>query len=276
MKSELLAQHNKYAWVIAWPLILLAALASCTQSFSSGSTASDSAEKNAVQGFGQKAITAYVSASAVDTAAVTVIYGPLVAAPSDGTGFPFPAETVLGVIGAGDPDLVATRADKSQVWNVRVDVLTVRGEQRWLQQIVAIPGGSFQVEGLPGKIPGAKIVVPPAPDEQGHGLTKVDAGSPIYTTVADFFDAWLTGKGDLSRLAGDSVDAFSEPPYSKVSIDSVNASREPDKVAGSVNASVSVIAEKIASEKISYNLTLTAVGGRWVVTDVAAAAAAAN
>lgn len=274
MKSELLAQHNKYAWLLAWPLILFAVVGACAQSFSSGSTASDTGENDAVQGFGQKAITAYVSASAVDTAAVTAIYGPLVAAPSDGTGFPFPAETVLGVIGAGAPDLVATRAHKSQVWNVRADVLTVRGEQRWLQQIVAIPGGSYQVEGLPGKIPGAKIAVPPAPDEQGHGLTKVDAGSPIYTTVADFFDAWLAGKGDLSRLASDSVDAFSEPPYSKVSIDSVNASREPEKVAGSVNASVSVIAEKISGEKMFYNLTLTAVGGRWVVTDVAAAAAA--
>lgn len=271
MKSELLTQHNKYAWFIAWPVILLVALASCTQSYSGNSTPSDMAERNAVQGFGQKAITAYVSASPADTAAVDGIYGPLVAAPSDGTGFPFPAETILGVTGAGTPDLVVTRTDKNQVWNVRADVLTVEGEQRWLQQIVAIPGGSYRVEGLPGKIPGAKIAAPPTPDEQGHELTKVDAGSPIHTTVADFFDAWLTGQGDLSRLASDSVSAFPEPPYSKVLIDSVNASRNTEKIGGSVNVSVSVIAAKIASEKISYNLTLTAVGGRWVVTDVAAA-----
>ncbi|HYB37801.1 MAG TPA: hypothetical protein VEF72_20010 [Mycobacterium sp.] len=109
MKSELLAQHNRYAWLLAWPLILFAVVGSCAQSFSSGSTASDTGEKDAVQGFGQRAITAYVSASAVDTAAVAAIYGPLVAAPSDGTGFPFAAETVLGVIGAGAPDLALSR-----------------------------------------------------------------------------------------------------------------------------------------------------------------------
>ena len=32
MKSELLNQHNRYAWLLAWPLILLAVLLSCTQS----------------------------------------------------------------------------------------------------------------------------------------------------------------------------------------------------------------------------------------------------
>lgn len=272
MKSELLTQHNKYAWIVAWPVILCAALASCTQSCSAGSTASDSAERDAVQSFGQKAIAAYVSASPGDTVAVDNIYGPLVASQSDGAGFPFPAETILGVTSSGAPDLVASRADKSQVWNVRADVLTAKGEQRWLQQIIAVQdGSSYRVEGLPGKVPGAKMAAPPALDEQWSGLTKVDSGSPIYTTVADFIDAWLTGRGDLSRVANDSVGAFSEPPYDKVAIDSLRTSREPEKVSGSINVSVSVVAAKVVSEKMSYNLTLTAVGGRWVVTDIAAA-----
>jgi hypothetical protein len=285
MKSELLKQHNTYAWFVGWPLILFAMLSSCTQSCSQGSTASDSAQRDAVQGFGQKAVAAYVSASAVDTAAVDAIYGPLVGAPSDDTGFPFPAETVLAVTagaacgnGRGSdgqpvqtPKLVATKTDKSQVWSVNTEVLTGRGDQCWQQQVVVTASGLYRVEGLPGQIPPAPTALPPSDDEQGHGLAKVEAGSPIYLTVAEFFDAWLTGQGYLSLVASDDVRAFSEPPYGSISIDSVNASRQPDKPEKSITVAASVLGRKIATEKLTYNLTLTAAAGRWVVTDVAAA-----
>ena len=267
MRSELLSQHNKYAWVVAWPLILFTALASCTQS--QGATASDTSEGDAVGRFGQKAITAYVSASPVDTGAVEAIYGPLVAPPGDDAGFAFPAEKVLGVI-AGTPKLLVTRTDKTRVWSVSADVVTGSGEQRWQQYIAVTASGGYRVEGLPGVIPSDPTALPETADQQGHGLTKIDAGSAIYSTVADFFDAWLTGKGDLPRVASDSVPAFPKPPYNTVSIDSVCACREPENPNGSLTATVSVIARKVASEKMAYNLTLTAIGGRWVVTDVSA------
>lgn len=288
MRSELLAAHNRYAWLVAWPLILLAVVASCTRSCSGGSPVMDSAERDAVQAFGQKAVKSYVSASPVDMAGVEAIYGPLVAAPSDDAGFPFPAETVVSVTaGTGclggstadgrpvqTPELLATREDKTKVWIVRADVLTDSADQCWQQQVVTAAGGAYRVDGLPGRIPAAPIASPPLrQEEQGHGLTRVESGSQIYTTVAEFFDAWLAGQGDFSRLAGDTVRAFSEPPYGSISVDEVSASRQPDKPDKSVNVAASITATKIAKMKLFYNLTLTAVGGRWVVTDVSAAPA---
>lgn len=270
MKSEVLAQHNRFAWVLAWPLILFAVLASCTQS--GNASTSETTDRDAVGGFGQQAIAAYVSASPVDPAAVTAIYGTLVSAGGKGGGFPFPAERVLAVIGR-TPTLQATRSDKSRVWSVAVDVLTSNGAQGWQQQVIITAEGAFRAEGLPGRIPLAQTAAPDQDNEHSHEFTTVEPGSPMYTTVSDFFSAWLTGKGDFSRVANESISTFSSPPYSKTVIDSVNASRNPEKVEKSVTVDVVIFAQKVTTTKLSYTLELSAVGGRWVVSNIAAAPA---
>lgn len=266
MKSEVLQQHNKYAWVLAWPMILLALLNSCTHAGEAAS--SDTTERDTVNGFGQKAISAYVSASPVDPAAVTAIYGAMVAA-GRGGGFPFPAERVVAVIGR-TPMLQATRSDKTRVWSVSADVLTPDGAQGWQQQVLITAEGVLRVEGLPGRIPLAPAAVPDQDNEHGQELTKVEPGSPVYTTVSDFFNAWLTGKGDLNRVANDSIPAFSAAPYSRTTIESVTASRNPEKIEKSITVSAVISAQKTTTTRLAYTLELAAAGGRWVVSDIAA------
>ena len=270
MKSELLNQHNRYAWLLAWPLILLAVLLSCTQS--GDASTPDTTERDAVAGFGQKAITAYVTASPVDPAAAVALYGALVATSRGQGGFPFPAERVLAVIGR-TPKLQATRTDKTRVWTVSADVLTGSGAQGWQQQVVITAEGIYRVEGLPGRIPLTPTAAPDQNNEQGHELTRVDPGSPAYTTVSDFFAAWLTGKGYLSRVADQSIAAFTTPPYIKTTLESVSASRDTEKIEKSVTVNAVISVQKTTVTKLSYTLTLAAVGGRWVVSDVTAAPA---
>lgn len=274
MKSELAARHNQYAWLVAWPVILLLVMSSCARSCSADHSAADTDVLDAVRVTGEKAVTAYVGASASNPAAAEAIYGPLVAPPPKAA-FPYPGEDVISST-AGTPKRATTRPDQSQVWRVPVQVLTANGEQTWQQYITVTADGQYQVNGLPGHIPGISQVAPAGAETEDHGLTSVGPDSKIYAAVQDFLTAWLVGDGDLSRFASDSIPAFPSPPYGgEIVIESLSASKTPDKPEGSITVSVTITATKVAKEEISYNLSLTGSDGRWIVTDYQAAPPAA-
>lgn len=275
MKSELAAWHNSYAWWVAWPLILFAVLGACSHSCSAPA-AGGGVVKAKVNSFGQEALVAFVSASPGEHGRAEVAYGSLVqpacdtsAAPArpDSCGFPYPDQTVLGVADR-EPVLLGTRADKSQEWEVSAAVLATDGQQIWQQRVIVTAKGVYRLDGLPG-------VIPPEPTEPptsgARQLSKLDEKSAVYTTVKDFLNAWLTGSGDLSRVADTTtVAAFKTPPHDSVEILSVDASRVPEKIEGSITAATTIIATKSAATEMSYTLTMAAASGRWIVTNVSA------
>lgn len=287
--SELGKQHNKYVWWIMWPLVLILLARSCG---GGGDQTGISETSDAVKGFGQSAIVAFVGSSPADTAGAESYYGPLVAPGRDGGGFPYPGETVLGV-SARTPKDKGTLSDKSRSWLVIADVITDEGPQTWQQYVVVTEKNTFRVDGLPGFVPPEKLAPldqiqsqqggqgaqscantaaqsNSSTGQQGQGLTQ---DSPVCTTLKDFFNAWLTGNGDLTRVANDSVPTFVTPPFDTVEIESIKPSNNPDKIEGTITVATTVIATKIKSQKMFYNLTLTGASGRWVVTDASAAPA---
>lgn len=271
MQSELLTLHNRYAWFVVYPLLLLALIGACGRD---SGAAEGSGSEGDVRDTGQEAVTAYVSATTTDSAAVEEIYGPLVAPVKAADGqtqpFPFPGLTVLAA-SSGEPELKETRSDKTKIWAVDVHVLTDAGALTYEQSVAETADQAFRVDALPGLVPPPRRAEVPETQQAIANFVGVDPDTAVYTTVRDFFSAWLTGEGDITRVADDArVPLFPESPFSRVTLETVNASKVPDKVEGSITVMVSLIAERIAPEKLNYNLTLTGASGRWVVTDATA------
>lgn len=270
MQSELLTLHNRYAWFVVYPLLLLALFAACGRG---SGTAGDAASEDDVRDTGQTAVTAYVSATGTDSAAAEQIYGHLVAPTKAADGqlqaFPFPGLTVLAA-SSGKPELKETRPDKTKIWAVDVHVLTDSGALTYEQSVAETADQAYRVDALPGRVPPARQAEMPETQQAAAQFVGVEQGTAVYSTVHDFLMAWLTGDGDISRVADDTVPRFPQPPYSEVALETINASKVPDKIDGSITVYVSLIATEIAPEKLNYNLILTGASGRWVVTEVTA------
>lgn len=213
MRKELKELHSRYAWLIIWPVVLFLLLKSCGGE--AGSAAPDSDRLDNVIRYSVNSVSAYVSASAASSSSAEAIYGKLVAPPSGQESFPFPDETILG-ISAGTPKLKSTASNKSEMWSVPVDVTTDDGTQTWLQYVMITTDGAISVQDLPGLLPPPKSGDKPTVSAAGKGLTRVDAGSRIYISTKDFLNAWLTGAGDISRLAESQVPTFVNPPCDSI------------------------------------------------------------
>lgn len=284
-KSTLSEEHRKYAPYIAYVLILITFWVACTGGCSRGAT--DSTNTSDVKTYGLEALTAFIGASSSDHEAADIYYGallkpPVVQGTNTGssststtgdplpTAFPFPNQTVLAVI-PSEPTRLGDRPDKSVSWLVSADILTPEGQSTWQQRVLAATDGTYRVDALPGTHPGIPANTPQA---STASLSQLDAKSDVYRTLGDFLSAWLTGSGDLTRVADTTtVAAFKEPPYTSVQIISATANNVPDKIEGSITVSTSVIVTKTFPMELSYTLAMTAASGRWVVTNASADAA---
>lgn len=271
MQKELRGLHNRYAWVIIWPIMLILLFRSCGGG--AGVDEPDTDRIDNIRRYGVESVSAYVSASAGASAAAEDIYGKLVAPLSDKESFPFPDETILG-ISAGTPKLKTTESNKSEIWSVPVDVTTDSGNQTWLQYVTITTDGALSVSDIPGLLPPPKSAEKPAESTTGKGLTQVTEGSQVYGTAKDFLAAWLIGEGDISRLAEKSVPAFQTKPCDSINGLKVDARNVPEKIDGSITVATTLNCISATTRKLHYNLILTGASGRWVVSDIAAAPAA--
>jgi hypothetical protein len=156
---------------------------------------------------------------------------------------------------------------------VPVDVTTDDGTQTWLQYVMITPDGAVSVQGLPGLLPPPKSGDKPTGSAAGKGLIQVDAGSRIYTSTKDFLNAWLTGAGDISRLAEPQVPTFVNPPCDSIEKLTVTATDQPQKIEGKITVDTVINCVSATTRKLHYNFILTGASGRWVVSDITAAPA---
>lgn len=275
MKSELAALHNRYAWVIVYPILLFVLVRSCGGG-GGGSIATDAARTDAITGFATSAVSAYVSASAANTASVEAIYGKLVKPESEKVSFPFPEETILGVY-AETPQRKATRKDHSEVWLAPVRIVADDGIQTWQQYVTITDDNAVGVIGLPGRVPGPKTLAATAENVSGSGsgagVLQVESNSAVYAAVRDFGLAWLDGDGDISRFAQPGIPVFATPPCSTPAdllISSIQATGDPKEISGNVTVATTMKCVSAGTTKLHYNLLLTGIGGRWVISDIAA------
>lgn len=263
-RTAIAQNYQRYVWFVAWPLILLAVFAGCVRSAPTDGQA-DQTERQQVTDYGAVAILSFVTATPADSAKLSAIYGELIKPPEGQQGIPLPRRTVLASFASAEPP-----ASKDDSWWVTLSTITADGQESWQVPVQVFPSGPRVLQ-LPGVVPG--VSAGPAVAVKAAAPIDVTAkDEAIAVTLRDFFDAWLTGRGDLGRVADTAtVPAFSAPPYTRAQLVQAYAgSQIPQQPEGTITAGVTVWATKTSTDQLSYTVTLTAAAGRWVVSDIAA------
>ncbi|MFH9554612.1 conjugal transfer protein [Streptomyces sp. NPDC017435] len=156
-------------------------------------------------------------------------------------------------------------------WSVTVAVQYADGSVRYYAVPVAAggAGATFAVTGAPGVVAGPARAVA---SKSSYGVTVPDGD--LSSAVGEFFAAYLTGSGQVSRYLAPSVtlSAVSPAPYTAVSVHQVSAVEEA-ATAGQVPADgtkVRVLVQVEAQDAdgrwpLAYELVLKARSGRWEV-----------
>ncbi|MFJ4649296.1 conjugal transfer protein [Streptomyces bobili] len=156
-------------------------------------------------------------------------------------------------------------------WSVTVAAQYADGRLRYYAVPVAAggAGASFAVTGAPGVVAGpARAAAAKSP----YRVT-VPEGE-LSSAVGEFFTAYLTGAGEVSRYLapGVALSALSPAPYTAVSVQQVSAAEETAAAARvpadgtKVHVLVQVEAQDIDGRwPLAYELALTARSDRWEV-----------
>jgi len=278
-RSTFTENYQRYAWWVAWPLILLAVFSGCARSCSAPEQTTSQSAQQEITTYGATAILAYLTATPSDGDKLAVMFGELTKPPSGQQGVPLPRRTVLASFASAEP--LGSEANPSD-WRVELTAITTDGTETW-QVPVRSFGASYRATQLPGLVPGLASGPPisvnaaapievcdPGKSRQGEGPC---TDSPVAATLRDFFTSWLTGSGDLARVADTSrVPAFGSAPFSRVQlVEAYAGSQIPQQPEGDLTVSVIVWGAKTKTVQLSYTLNLTASAGRWVVSDISAA-----
>ncbi|WP_260973020.1 conjugal transfer protein [Mycolicibacterium llatzerense] len=262
-KSTLAEQYRRYAPFVLLPLVLLALFSSC--SGRSGPAAPpDTTVQDAVRAYGATAILTYLTATPADGAKLAAIYGEeLIKPPAGQQSIPLPRLNVLASFAS------AKQPGAKGDWLVSLTAITDSDTQTFTVPIHPI-GSGYRPTALPGLVPGTVTGTPVTVNESN--AVDVKSASPVATTLRDFFNAWLAGKGDLSRVADTkTVEAFSSAPFGSVQVMAASAVEQiPDQPTGDLTVGVTVWGMHTQMYQLSYTLKLSASAGRWVVTDIAA------
>jgi hypothetical protein len=178
----------------------------------------------------------------------------------------FAVATTMLIMGPGVEDVVVSHisTNPGSVW--------VYLERRRVARVSRqSPGAGYRAVTLPGVIP-----PPPTSASIPSGAAQkieVTDSSELSVTLRDFFAAWLTGHGDLSRVADTAaIPVFAAPPHASVHVISAYTGTQlPQDASGSIAVWATVLATETATAEISYTLQLSASAGRWIVTSVSAA-----
>ena len=156
-------------------------------------------------------------------------------------------------------------------WSVTVAAQYADGAVRYyaLPLVSDSTGGSFTVTGAPGVVAGpARATVPASPYRVSV------TGGNLTSAVGEFFAAYLTGTGEVSRYLAPGVNlpAVSPAPYTAATVQQVSAVEQAAATAQvpgdgtTVHILTQVDAQDTSGQwPLAYELTLRARSSRWEV-----------
>lgn len=265
-RSAITDKYQRYVWWVAWPLILLAVFSGCARSCSAPAATTSQTVQQEIITYGSTAILAFLTATPADADELTAIFGDLTKPASGQEGIPLPRRTVLASFASAKP---FGGKENSTDWLVKLTAVTPEGPETW-QLPVRIFGSAYRPTQLPGVVPG--LASGPPITVNAAAPIDVKSDSAVATTLRDFFSAWMTGSGDLGRVADITrVPAFASSPFSRVRlIEAYAGGQIPQQPEGDLTAGVIVWGTNTQTVQLSYTLTLTASAGRWVVSNISA------
>ncbi|MEU9271930.1 conjugal transfer protein [Streptomyces sp. NPDC048251] len=257
--------------IAAGPIALFVAVASTPTTVEAATPATPTAVRTAAAGadpggYAQLFVSAWLRSSAGDAttaqARLAQSLAPDVELPDPATGAQSTPQSVTAVRSA---------QRTGGTWSVTVAAQYADGRLRYYAVPVTAggAGASFTVTGAPGVVAGpARAQVA----KSSYGVT-VPEGD-LSSAVGEFFAAYLTGSGEVSRYLapGVTLSAVSPAPYQAVSVQQVSAVEEA-AAAGQVPADgtkVRVLVQVEARDAdgrwpLAYELALKARSGRWEV-----------
>lgn len=161
---------------------------------------------------------------------------------------------------------------------VAVDVRTsakAAAVRRYFQVPISWQSGALVAQALPAPVPAPAI----AEDPETAYADSAALQDPLASSIAEFFKAFLTGNGDVTRyITPDApIRAVTPAPYAEVEIDEVQTDRDLTDVDQNAPADgerlrvlVTAAGTSAAQQSISlqYSLTVTARANRWEVTSI--------
>lgn len=149
-----------------------------------------------------------------------------------------------------------------------------RGKRRYFQVAIRYDDGAMVAAGLPAPVPAPRTAEPP---DTAYG-TELSLDTPAGETIADFLNAMLAGRGDISRYAspGSGLQALSSAPYRGVDLQYIESdvdlmgdtSRPDDGDEAEVLVTAKAKTEDGSATPVQYALTLRSRDGRWEVASL--------
>jgi|SRR5664279_167506 len=177
---------------------------------------------------------------------------------------------------ASEPGVAAVK-QSGGVWAVTVAVTVTDAQKppvrRFFEVPVVIKSESVAALALPHPVAGPVAGEPDGLDYRNA----VDTTGPVAQTVQQFLDAFIAGRGDVTRYVtpGVALLAIAPPPYTAVKVQELRAATDVDTIAAPPDGAklkVLVAAEAVVSAKqfsnVTYALALTARAGRWEVSSI--------
>jgi hypothetical protein len=187
----------------------------------------------------------------------------------------------LGQRSAGQTTAVAAHALGDGYWAVTVaaDVDERGAEGAWQTLgtryfevgVVEDRGGRLAAVTAPAMVAAPPTAYEPARPATG-GTRTPDPDDPVTQTVDGFFDALLTGAGDLSRYLAPGVDitAVTPPPFIEAAVARQAVEHDqPDRAR--VRCEVRALTATRATWTLAYEVALAERDGRWEVTTLSGA-----
>lgn len=146
-------------------------------------------------------------------------------------------------------------------------------DESWVRSYYSVPMLITEGQISPVTLP-SQVAVPAPTEKPREARYATRVVGPVTDTITGFFEAYLTGAGEIDRLLtpGSSIVAVMPAPFTEVQVGSVQAtaeiSAEPED--GETADLLATISAKNSADEIgitsTYSLAVTARAGRWEIT----------
>lgn len=146
-------------------------------------------------------------------------------------------------------------------------------DESWVRSYYSVPMLITEGQISPVTLP-SQIAVPAPAEKPREARYTTRVVGPVTDTITGFFQAYLTGAGEIDRLLtpGSSIAAVMPTPFTEIQVGSVQATAEisDEPTDGETADLLATISAKNSADEIgitsTYSLAVTARAGRWEIT----------
>lgn len=156
---------------------------------------------------------------------------------------------------------------------VLVSASTKLADESWVRSYYSVPMLITETQVSPVTLP-SQVAVPAPTEKPREARYTTRVVGPVTDTITGFFEAYLTGAGEIDRLLtpGSSIAEVTPAPFTEIQVGSVQATKDvsSEPADGETADLLATISAKSSADEIgitsTYSLAVTARAGRWEIT----------